>query len=280
MQEGHVRATANLTWSNYWTTSIAATRLLESTSVSLTRGGPLMGRGPGWSVSASLGNRSSSETRLSMSAGAGGNDDGASNVRASGAVSFRPAPEWRLSIAPFAERLTEPQQYVATIDGGRAATYGRRYVFASIDRSTVSMQFRVGLTIKPDMNLDVYAEPFAASGRYHGHGELAAPGSRARLRYGDAGTTVQRLASGSLLVTDGPASFTLAHRDFNTLSFRSNVVLRWEWRPGSTLYVVWQQDRSDTAATGSHVTVGDAFRSFTAPGRNILMVKTSLWLGM
>ena len=45
------------------------------------------------------------------------------------------------------------------------------------------------------------------------------------------------------MVNVGGSTFTLRNRDFNTLSFRSNVVLRWEWRTGSTLYVVWQQDR-------------------------------------
>ena len=67
-------------------------------------------------------------------------------------------------------------------------TYNNRYIFAYIDRSTVSTEFRMGLTLKPDMNLDVYAEPFAASGRYYDYGELLAPGSRERITYGTAGT--------------------------------------------------------------------------------------------
>ena len=73
-------------------------------------------------------------------------------------------------------------------------------------------------------------------------------------------------------------TFTLRTRDFNTLSNRSNVVLRWEWRAGSTLSVVWQQDRSGTETIGSPVSVSDAFRSLTAPGANIFLVKTSFWI--
>src|SRR5262249_11455670 len=57
MQAGRVRATANVTWLNYWTSSINFSRDLETTSVSLTRGGPLMGRGPGWSTNVNVGNR-------------------------------------------------------------------------------------------------------------------------------------------------------------------------------------------------------------------------------
>jgi hypothetical protein len=68
-----------------------------------------------------------------------------------------------------------------TLSGGRPITFDNRYVFAVIDRSTASMEFRLGLTLKPDVNLDVYAEPFAASGHYYDYGELLAPGSRERI---------------------------------------------------------------------------------------------------
>ena len=56
------------------------------------------------------------------------------------------------------------------------------------------------------------------------------------------------------------------------------MVLRWEWRTGSTIYVVWQQDREDTERLGTPVGVSDAFRSLTAPGANIFMIKTSFWI--
>ncbi|HEX8028044.1 MAG TPA: hypothetical protein VF491_06265, partial [Vicinamibacterales bacterium] len=83
---------------------------------------------------------------------------------------------------------------------------------------------------------------------------------------------------GSQTVTAGSSTFTLRNRDFNTLSFRSNVVLRWEWRTGSTLYVVWQQDKSDSEVIGTRVGIDDAFRSVTAPGANVFLIKTSFWI--
>ena len=90
-------------------------------------------------------------------------------------------------MAPFYEQLVEPQQYVTTLAGGRAETFSSRYVFAFIDRSTVSTAFRLGFTLRPDMNLDVYAEPFAASGRYYDFGELLRRRRRDRLTYGTGG---------------------------------------------------------------------------------------------
>jgi hypothetical protein len=124
----------------------------------------------------------------------------------------------------------------------------------------------------------VYAEPFAASGRYGNLGELLAARSRFLRAYGTDGTTVDTLSNRSRIVRDGPDTFTMENRDLNIRSFRSSVVLRWEWRPGSTLYVVWQQDRSDSQPAGSHVTLGDMFGSLGAPGTSFVAIKASFWL--
>ena len=159
-----------------------------------------------------------------------------------------------------------------------AGTYGSRYIFAYIERSTVSTQIRMGFTVRPDVNLDVYAEPFASSGRYYDFGELMRAGGRERLLYGAAGTSVDLQASGDRIVTTGDGTFTLKNRDFNLRSMRSNVVLRWEWRPGSTLYLVWQQNRELRRDVGTSAGFADVFHSLTAPGSNFLSVKTSFWL--
>jgi hypothetical protein len=279
-QNAQIRPSVNVTWANFWTSSLSFSRNLRTNDANLTRGGPLMAKPRAWSTTASLGNRSSAETRWSGSVTIGGNEDGGSTHRLSGSFAFRPGPRWQFIAGPFYERLTDPQQYVATITGGgRAETFNNRYVFAYIDRSTVSTEFRLGLTIRPDMNLDVYAEPFAASGRYYDFGELMAPSTRTRITYGAApGTGLTTLADGTRDVTIGSSRFPIRTQDFNTLSFRSNVVLRWEWRPGSTLYLVWQQDRSSQEVLGARVDAGDMLRSLSAPGSNFFIVKTSFWL--
>lgn len=277
-QTGLVRLQTNLTWFNFWTTFANLSRNLSQISVSLTRGGPLMGRGPGWTFNLGGGNRATSPTRWSWSYQRVTNDDGAATQRLSGSISMRPGPRWQFTVQPFYDRVTEPQQYVSTLPNGRLVTYDTRYVFAFIDRNTASMEFRLSLTLRPDLNLDVYAEPFAASGRYYDYGELLQPESRKLLTYGTLGTTVTTNPDGSQVVTAGDGTFTLRNRDFNTLSYRSNVVLRWEWRAGSTLYLVWQQDHAGSKVLGTPVGFNDAFRSITAPGANIFLIKTSFWI--
>jgi hypothetical protein len=279
-QSASIRPQVNVTWANFWTSSASAGYNFKARSVSLTRGGPLMEVPPGWTASVSAGNRSTATTRWSGSVNLSGNEDGGHARRFSASFSFRPGPRWQLSASPSYDLVVEPQQYVTTITGGgRPEIYNNRYVFAYIDRSTLATEFRTAFTLRPDVNLDVYAEPFAASGRYYDFGELVRPATRERLTYGRAdGTTFSTNADGTRAVTVGERAFTLGARDFNTLSFRSNVVLRWEWRPGSTLYLVWQMDRSDSEVLGSHIDLRDMFRSVRAPGVNFFVVKTSFWL--
>jgi hypothetical protein len=278
-QVGYVRPSVTVTWANFWTSSVQVQRNLPTTSVSLTRGGPTMTGPPGWMTVVNVGNRSTSNTRWSGSLTFQTNEDGGDRQRYSASLALRPGPRWQLSATPYYETLVEPQQYVTTVAGGRLETYGSRYVFAFIDRTTTATELRLGFTVRPDLNLDVYAEPFAASGRYYDFGELLLPGTRERLTYGVApDTAIVTSPDGRRAVTVGRQTFTLSTRDFNTLSLRSNVVLRWEWRPGSTLYVVWQQDRSETEVVSSAVGVGDMFRSLTTPGRNAFVVKTSFWI--
>jgi hypothetical protein len=277
-QQGNIRLNVDLTLLNFWDVGFSTGPNFRTHDGRLTRGGPLMGTPKGWTADFELGNRPSARTRwLSRTFVTTDEADGL-NAGVSGTVSFRPGSRWQLSINPGYVRQTDAQQYVSTLSGGPAETYGQRYVFAYVDRSTWSTALRMGFTVKPDMNIDIYAEPFAASGRYFDHGELTAARSRLRRLYGTSGTTITLQPDGSRLVTDGPAAFTLRNSDFNVRSFRSNVVLRWEYRAGSTLYLVWQQDRSASETIGDRIGIGDMFRSMTAPGSNFFAVKMSFWL--
>jgi hypothetical protein len=113
---------------------------------------------------------------------------------------------------------------------------------------------------------------------YRSFGELAEPRALVLRQYGRDGTVAAALDGGGLRVVDGDDAFVLAGRDFNVRSFRSNLVLRWEWRPGSTLYVVWQQDREADEISGRRTSVSDMFRSVRTPGDNVFAVKASLWM--
>jgi len=271
---------AVLTWSNFWTTRVSTQFSTRAQDHRLTRGGPSVGTPRGWSSSIDLENNPTDQTRWSAALQYGRDEWGGWTGSVEGSTAMVPGPRWQLSLRPSYEREVNPRQYVTELSGGAPATYGSRYIFGFIDRTTLAVEVRVNFTLKPDLNLDLYAQPFAASGRYYDLGELPEPRSRNLRTYGTDGTTLERRPDGDYEVTDGADTFVLTNRDFNVRSFRSTSVLRWEWRPGSTLYIVWQQDRSGLREIGARAGPGDLFRSLTASGDNFFAVKVSYWLGL
>ena len=257
LQTSAVGTEVSVTLPNFWEAELSTVYQFRRQDMRLTRGGPSMQRPASWSNTLTVDTREGAQTQGNLEVVYGGNEDGGLNFTLAPRFSVRPAPQWQLSVSPSYIREVDTQQYVATLPGGPPETYGGRYIFGQLDRSTYSAQFRVNYTFKPDLNLDFYGEPFVASGRYDSVGELAAARTRELLPL-----------SQDLL----PAG------DFQVRSFRSNLVLRWEWRPGSFFYVVWQQNRAEEDITRARASIGDMFRSLGARGDNFFAVKMSVWL--
>ncbi len=272
---------------NYWRTNLRFSYNAAVQSDRLTRGGPLMGQ-PAWgSIGTRLANNFTSSTRWDVNF-MWGNLNKGNDWFVDFGVGFEPSDRVTFRVAPGVSWMTDRRQYYTTLDRESDRTYGQRYVFATVDRKTVSMQFRANYSFTPDLNLEFYAEPFASSGRFTDFGELPEARSFDLREYGTDGTTIEEIvevdedgnSSRFYEVTDGGETFQLNDFDFSTISFRSNLVMRWELRPGSTLFVVWQRNLSDFANIGDPVNVSDMFSSLGAAGQNILAIKLSYWLPM
>jgi hypothetical protein len=264
---------------NFWSVEGSLGRGLRALSDDLTRGGPLMETGAYWLLEATLQGNPARRTRWWLDTGLLRDEDGGWRTRLEGNLSFRPGPRWELSLDPLWSREVTSRQYVTSAEGGTDATFGRRYVFAYVERNEVRTRIRLNYALSPDLTLETYAEPFASSGRFHDFGELRAARERGLRTYGQDGTTITRdETTGARTVTDGAATLTLPNQDFDVRSFRSNAVLRWEWRPGSTLFVVWQQDRARDEPRWSRLSPADQFGSLTARGDNFLALKVTYWL--
>jgi hypothetical protein len=159
------------------------------------------------------------------------------------------------------------------------------------------MNTRLNATFSPTLTLELFAQPFLASGRYSRLKEYAAPRTGDVLLYGrnvggDIGTlTEERDGAGRLLryriepdssaAQNGPAqAFTVDNPDFNIRSLRGTAVLRWEYRPGSTLFFVWTQERSGSDAFGDFDFQRDRSALFRDRPINVFQVKASYWLGI
>jgi len=268
---------------NFWDLSSYFDYQPRAFDHSATRGGPEMATPERWNWVVRLASKFGAQNAWNGRVYYGEDELGGQTYRLSGGLTLQPSTRFQVSATPNYLRAISPRQYVTTFTGGGpAATYGSRYVFARIDQSTFLMQLRANYTIGPDLTLELYGEPFAASGRYYGLGELAAARTFRLREYGTSGggTTLARDSAGDYTITDNGGADTLriANPDFNILSFRSNAVLRWEWRPGSTLYLVWAQNKFGYQPTARLVGFGDLADSFGARGDNFFAVKVSYWI--
>ncbi|HEX9293553.1 MAG TPA: DUF5916 domain-containing protein [Gemmatimonadales bacterium] len=140
---------------------------------------------------------------------------------------------------------------------------GVHYLFAHIDQKTVSTTFRVDYTASPTLTVQLYGSPFVSKAHYANLRELSAT-PRAEV-YDDRFQPY--------------AGWSRFFQDFNSKFFNSNLVVRWEYRPGSTLFVVWSQGRDDfEPAMGNRSVSGDFRQLFNAYPRNTFLVKASYWL--
>ncbi len=279
-QHTRLNGNAEVTLDNFWTARGSGNFSFRAQNQRLTRGGPSMEAPQDWGFSLSLGSNPSNQTRWRAGASYGEDELGGWNGNVNAEIALVPAPRWQVSFVPSFERRVDSRQYVGAREGGSPATYGRRYIFAFTDRNELAIETRLNFTLQPDLNLELYAQPFAASGRYFDHGGLARAGGLPLRSYGTEGTSIGRVEDGTLEVRDGPDTFAIPNRDFNIRSFRSTAVLSWEWRPGSTLFLVWQQARSRELDEGIGAGIGDLLGSVGEGGDNVFAVKVSYWIGI
>ena len=313
LQSWNVRAAPEFTW-NYGADLIDASVQLSgrvqfrnfsslSTRVSynpstlnhrLTRGGPLARDPAGYS--ASLSYNTANQGRISVRSGVswGSDRSGAWERRANLGVNFRAGEYFETQVRPAFQQRRSRAQYVTRVTDPTAThTFGRRYLFADLDQTTLSMNLRFNITISPRVTMEIFAQPLLSSGNYGALKELNAPGTFQFNRFGTDVGTITPLEGGTSYDIDpdgvGPAGmFTVSNRDFNVRSLRANAVFRWEWRPGSTLFLVWQQTRSDRlvasvpdaaySRAGNFDFGRDAGDLFGLDADNIFLVKLSYWL--
>jgi hypothetical protein len=223
-----------------------------------TRGGPLMERPALWSVGGELASDPRKSVTFGLGAGGGRDAYGGWTFSTGGGVGIKASSRWNLTLSPALDRSYTLAQYVGTVpDASAIHTYGARYLFAPLSQTTLSLETRLDFTLNPQVSFQLYAQPFISSGDYDAVAELAAPRS----------------------YEFQPFAGEVPDLDFNYRSLRGTAVLRWEWRPGSTLYLAWQQSRADYAeGVGDFDFTRDRQALFAARPDNIFVLKMNYWV--
>ena len=212
--------------------------------------------------------------------------DGTRGLSVVPGVALKPAANVFVQLSPSYRYSENGQQYLLRQPDPTAPTgfAGNRYVFGNVTTRTISLDTRVNWTLRPTVTLQVFAQPFVDAGDYHSFREYAATKTDVVLDYGtDIGTITQDATTKRYTVDPdgaGPAnSFSFADPNFTSRSLRGTSVLRWEYRPGSTLFFVWTQQRSGYAAFGDYDFSRDSKAMLADRPDNVFLVKATYWLG-
>jgi hypothetical protein len=277
----------DLVWANYWAMGGQFFYIPDRNDYRATRGGPLMHVLDHREVEFWFDTDTRKRFYLNpwgyywkSGLNAGGGEVGVAAI-------YKPTDGLEIALEPDYEFYKDDSQYVTAVDDPTAtATYGTRYVFSDLDYDNFSIGTRINWSFTPRTTLQAYVQPLFAAGAYTRLKEFARPGTYDFNVYGeDAGSTVDRDEDGNFVVDpDGPGGpaepFTVENPDFNFKSLRVNVVFRWEWRAGSTLYLVWTQDRTNFDNPGDFKLGRDVKSLLESPGDDIFLAKVTFWLDL
>ena len=222
-----------------------------------TRGGPVIRDPAGYGASLRLVSDDRHAVQFHLRGGLGSGDSGSWSRYLTVDMSVKPLSNVWFSINPRFVRSYSNSQWVENVDDDDDGIEDH-FVFGELDRNTFDLELRTNITLTRDLSIQFFMQPYISAGRYNAFKELAEPGTYSFETY----------------------LFENPDFDFNVKSLKSNAVLRWEYLPGSTLFLVWTQSRDDDAYAGDFDLGRDFKRAFTGDGTDILLLKLNYWFNI
>lgn len=280
---GAANANFNTTFRNNYTLGGGITRVGEQLSNTALRGGP----SSKWPGDMEYNMWAYSDSRKNIRIGLGGYTElgfeDYSDYREGWLdVIIRPTNALRVSLNPAFSRNRPEMQFVATESFGDED----RYLFGRLDQKTVSMTFRMDYCITPNLTVQYYGSPFISAGRYTEFKRITdskAAEYRDRFQTFDGEQIAYDAADGVYWIDedrDGVNDYGIDDPDFNFRDFNSNLVVRWEYMPGSLLYLVWSQARSESLPTGTFAFERDMRGLFDMHPHDVFLIKFIKWFSL
>jgi hypothetical protein len=279
-------AELSATLHNHWTVTLWGMRHADGLRPDALRGGPALYNPARWMGSVDV----STDPRRAVSGSVGvfrdvldqGSGD---RLNLYGTLQLRPSARMDVHLLPSFGQYRHALQYVTR----QNVAVESIYLLGTIEQRTASATIRLNYTFNPALSLQLYAQPYASEGSYSEFKRVTA-----QPRSSDPGTRYHVLdtrqlqaapnADGVLIYTldenaDGTPELRWNDPSFDFTELRSSAVLRWEFRPGSTLFLVWTRERTGDTPPALSSSWPDARRMFRGAGPDALMLKVSYWLG-
>ena len=278
-----IRAGFNVQFKNYWNLSLFSRRSFYNLDRHELRGGPsiLLPGGYNFNIGISTDGRKKFSSGINTGFGIG--DKNYSFSKNIGLwLSYRPIPALKLTLNPSFSNSRKDFKYVENTECNGQTLY----LVSSIEQTVFSASLRVNFSFTPDLSLEYWGQPFLFSGNYSDFKKVTRPDQKdfesqfhkytpAEIRYDETDNKYLVDDNG-----DGKTDFTFGNPDFSFMEFRSNMVLRWEFVPGSTFFFVWSQQRNDGNSSGNF-DFENGFRQLTqAHPTNVFLLKFSYRFSM
>lgn len=277
----HLRTAANLnanmTFKNNWTMNGGITREGDRISNTELRGGPACRWPGGLDYNLEL----NADERRTLAGGIGfsgyrGDEDGSDCHEYWTYLSYRASSRLSLTLNPSYGTDDIELSYIDS----PLAVDGTHYVFGTLAQKTAALTFRWDLCLTPNLTVQYYGQPFISSGHYADLKEIVAPMAQ---RYADRFRTYlpHEVLEGESIGFDtdgnGQAEYAVGNPDFDVKEFNSNLVVRWEFKPGATLYLVWSQGRQSHGSSGEFSWRDDTRELFELWPHNVFLIKVNWW---
>lgn len=264
-----------LEFKNYWSFSGGGEWLRPTLYNEALRGGPSLLVPSGWNYYGTL----FSDTRKKLFFWLGNaqlrhRHQHTRFLRMWGGMTYKPFDALSLTIEPGFTSNKRNLQYVNTVDW----IEGDRYVFGRLRQKTLDITVRLNYSITPDLSIQFYGQPFISTARYDRFKHITEPRAKAyedRFHEFDPSEIAYSTGGHLYYINEaGGAAYHFDNPDFKFLQFRSNLVIRWEYTPGSTLFLVWSQGRTDTRVDDISFSPRNGLRDlFQVPPHDVFLLK-------
>jgi hypothetical protein len=267
---------------NYWGIWGGLGREGEDLATTALRGGPALRLPAQWNQWFNLSSDERKAVRVGFFTFNSWKDQGNTDSHEMGFnVSFRPLNALFLRVNPFYGTNKEDLQYVSALDYAGES----RYLFGRLDQKTLGITLRFDYSVTPNLSLQYYGQPFVSAGKYAQFKRITAPrADRYEDRFQTFADEIKFDEQNGVFTVDenldGAVDYAFGKPDFNFRQFRSNFVMRWEYSPGSTLFVVWSQGRTGFESSGDFSFRDDLKDLFKVFPDNVLLVKLNRWFSL
>jgi hypothetical protein len=194
-------------------------------------------------------------------------------------LGYRPMKTLRISLNPGFSNYRTSLQYVSSISDNGVS----RYIFGSLNQKTISASLRINFNLTPELSLQYWGQPFISTGNYSDFKYITnSMADNYYDRYHKYTTSeITHISNDEIYRINeaGGKTYSFENPDFSVKEFLSNMVIRWEYQPGSTLFLVWSQNRKAYHNDGSFEFSRDIGRLFGNHPHDVFLVKLSYRIG-